>query len=144
MGVFSTAGDELGLGFAHLALSEVALMSGRLRTAAQENKHATEHLVSAGWPQRAQANAFIDLYVRCSGDLPASMGLAESRRQLATAEGRLPRMNAWAFVCYFAALLGRSEEEQEAREHADRLQAEIDIYDAKENLVGAAVQRALL
>ena len=64
------------------------------------------------------------------GDHPASLGLVEARRRAATADGRRPRMYAWLAVSFFAALLGRTEEERQAREHAERLQVELRTTEA--------------
>jgi hypothetical protein len=126
--VFERLGDQLGLGWAHLSLRDVAAMSGRVNVMATETQLAAEHLTRAGRSQRAQLNTSLALVSMMIGDHPASRGLVEARRRLNTADGRRQRTFAWTAVAFFAALLGRAEEEQQAREHAERLQAELGTY----------------
>ena len=124
--VFGRLGDELGLGVAHECLADVAAMSGRVDALATENQLAAEHLTRAGRGRLAQALTLgTPLFAMEFGSRPASLGLVEARRRVATAQGRLPRIYAWVAVSFFAAMLDRTEEERQAREHAEQLQVEL-------------------
>jgi class 3 adenylate cyclase len=123
MVVFDRLGDELGLGWAHMCLRDVANATCRVNTMATEAQLAAEHLSRAGRTKQAQENTFWPLFAMMIGDQPASLGLAEARlRTTGTADGRLPRMYAWTAICFFTALLGRTDEERQAIEQANRLQ----------------------
>ncbi len=120
--VFDRLGDELGLGLAHICLKEVASMSGRLAMMATESQLAADHLIRAGRNRLAQMYTSGTLLVMMVGEHPASQGLVQGQRVAATADGRVPRLNAWIAVAFCAALLGNIEEERRAREHAEQLE----------------------
>jgi AAA ATPase domain/Adenylate and Guanylate cyclase catalytic domain len=125
---FDRFGDELGLGWAHQCMAQVASMSGRVDMMAKEKLLAAEHLTRAGRTQRAQVNTSLALGATMIGRHPAWPGLVEARRQVAMTDGRMARMVAWTAVSFFAALQGRTEEERQAGERAEQLHAELQTY----------------
>lgn len=134
--VFDRLGDELGLGLAHICLKEVASMSGRLAMMATESQLAADHLIRAGRNRLAQMYTSGTLLVMVVGEHPASQGLVQGQRVAATADARVPRLNAWIAVAFYAALLGNIEEERRSREHAEQLEAELRTSDAAATLTG--------
>ena len=144
MRIFDRIGDQLGLGWAHLCLQNVANTSGKVDVFAMETALAVEHLTRAGRTRLAQRSAGGALFAMINGGHPASLGLLEARRQADTADGgRLARMITWVAVSFFATLLGRTEQAQQAREQAERLQAELGTADASETVTGTLGRAAL-
>lgn len=141
--VFDRLGDELGLGLAHMCMSSVASMAGRLSEAATESQLAAQHLIGAGRTRLAQANTSGVLFGMMRGDHPASLGLVQAQQQVATANGRSLRMNAVMVVAFFAALLGLSDEERQARERAETLGIELATPDDTATLTSLLGEAAL-
>jgi hypothetical protein len=124
--VFERLGDELGLGWARICLGSVANMSGRLSETETQAHLAAVHLTRAGRAPLAQAvNLGGPLLAMMLGEKRASTGLVEARQIAASVDGRRLRMIAWGGVCFFATLLGRSQEETQARELVQRLLREL-------------------
>jgi hypothetical protein len=122
--------DHLGLGLAHLAKAEVAALRCRLDALAAETRLTVDHLERAGFTRWAQACTNWLLVGLMAGKRPAAPGLDECRRIATTSDGRVPRMYAWVAVAYFARLLGLTEEQREAVDHAEQLRAELQTADA--------------
>jgi tetratricopeptide (TPR) repeat protein len=123
--VFGRLGDEVGLGFAHEALADVAGMSGDLAGWTREYQLAADHLTRAGRTQHAQLASVGALSAMIAGTHPASVALIEARRQVSTVDGRLLRMLTAARTCLLAELLGRTGEAHQAREHVETLGLEM-------------------
>jgi class 3 adenylate cyclase len=142
--VFDRLGDELGLGWAHLCLRDVANMTGRVDVMATESQLAAEHLTRAGRTRLAQRTLGGALFAMINGAQAASLGLVEARRRAEAAEGgRVSWMVTWLAVSFFATLLGDADEEQQAREQAERLRVELGTADATETVAGVMGRAAL-
>ena len=77
------------------------------------------------------------------GATPASVGIIHARRRLTTVNARTSRMAVSAVVCFFAALLGLTEEERLARTRAEQLQAELGTAESAKFLFSMLGQVAL-
>ena len=111
----------LGLGMAEGALSLVAVMRLDSRAMREHDDRSADWTERGGWPRLAEVLRFTTKWGNLSGSLPASEGLARVRGELASASSRAGRAQCLLGVAFFAGLLGRAEESEQAWSDAEQL-----------------------